>query len=57
MRHARIDTPAHHVWVEARPAFNGNGKDAYYAVVKAAASVGGLLWQHPRRSAQNQNGR
>jgi len=57
MRHVRIDTPAHHVWVEARPTFNGKGKDAYYAAVKAAASVGGWLWQHPRRPSQNQDGR
>lgn len=39
MRHARIDTPAYHVWVEARPSFNGKGKDAYYAAVKAAAAA------------------
>ena len=37
MRHARNDTPAYHVWVEARPSFNGKGKDAYYAAVKRAA--------------------
>ena len=39
MRHAKIDTPAYHVWVEARPSVNGKGKDAYYAAVKAAAAA------------------
>lgn len=37
MRHARIDTPAYLVWVEARPSFNGKGKDVYYDAVKKAS--------------------
>lgn len=37
MRHARIDTPAYDVWVEARPSFNGKGKEVYYEAVRNAA--------------------
>src|SRR5262245_1309941 len=37
MRHARINTPAYLVWVEARPSFSGKGKEAYYEAVKRAA--------------------
>lgn len=37
MRHARNDTTAYHLWVEARPSFNGKGKEAYYRAVQQAA--------------------
>jgi Holliday junction resolvase RusA-like endonuclease len=37
MRHRRFEIPCYEVWVEARPTFNGRGKEAYYAAVKKAA--------------------
>lgn len=39
MRHARTNTPAYIVWVEARPSCNGKGKEAYYRAVKDAAAA------------------
>ena len=39
MRHTRIQTPAHLVWVEHRPSNSGTGKATYFAAVKAAATA------------------
>lgn len=37
MRHVRINTAAYLIWVEARPSFNGKGKDVYYEAVRKTA--------------------
>src|SRR5688572_17598966 len=37
MRYSRFNTPAYHVWVEARPSFSGKGKRVYYDAVRASA--------------------
>jgi Holliday junction resolvase RusA-like endonuclease len=39
MRHKRAHTPTYLVWVKHRPSSRGTGKVAYYAAVKAAATI------------------